>query len=652
VNPVAGKRLISRNPEDTVAVLWHVGLRQWHTLAQVCQGVAAISQLDDKIYHEQIRLIYNQGPVLVLGAMFCAILLTAFLWTHLPQSMLLVWLAAVCFSAALRLLVIRSYQNASNESKNHSHWGPFFWVGTLSAGMIWGAWPLMFYEIYNTEFLLLISTIFAGMVAVSAASGSVYLPSFNSFSTPLILPLSVTHMLSGIDSLVLTGVLLLIFLGVNGFLASRGNRHYVELIRARFENHELMERLEQEKVIAERAVIAKSRFLAAASHDLRQPLHAMGLFMSALRNHESDPRQLRIIDDMAKSAESLNGLFNSLLDVSRLDAEIIEFNPVHVDISDLFDRLRAQFDHQVKKKRLQLSVESSQCVLYTDIILLERVLRNLLSNAIQYTEHGVVTMRCRDGGAGEVSITLGDTGIGIPASEQDDVFSEYHQLNNPERDRSKGLGLGLAIVKRLCDLMNIPLHMESAVGQGTLFEMRLPAGDVTMVKRPVPVEAPVNTTGRRVLVIEDEQLVLHSMQHMLEGWGCEVLLAESARDALKVIALSGLAPEVIFSDYRLRNNNGVDAVVAVRESLNENIPAVIITGDTSPERLREVTASHFLLMHKPVSPEELRQMLNRLLPARNSTGAAPALKEPSDDSLMDTSRQAGVAATPQLLQGI
>lgn len=598
----AGARLEAKSPQDMVAY-WPASHREQVSM-----------ELERKIYHEQIRLIYNQGPVLVAGATLCAMIITLFLWRQLPQSMLLFWLAAVGISTLLRIWVISVYLKADRQTREQHIWGPFFWLGTLTAGMIWGAWPLMFYQLYSTEYLLLISTIFAGMVAVSAASGSIYLPSFLSFSLPLILPLGITHIVSGNDSLVLTGLLLIMFLGVNFFLAARGHRQYRELIRSQFENVELMERLAEEKQIAERAVIAKSRFLAAASHDLRQPLHAMGLFLSALRQRETEPKKLEIIDDMGKSAEALNGLFNSLLDVSRLDAEIIEFNPTHLTARNMFDGLRAQFVQQADEKGIHLQVEAELHVIYTDAILLERVLRNLLSNAIQYTSDGEITLRCEEHVDGSKLVTLSDSGIGIPAESVEDVFSEYYQLNNPARDRNKGLGLGLAIVKRLCELMDVPLEMESVEGQGTTFRLIVPGGDPAQIKPLTRREATMEANGRCVLVVDDEVQVLQSMRHILEGWGCEVLLAESARDALKVIALTDVTPDIIISDYRLRGeHNGVDAVAAIRESVEFDIPAIIISGDTSPERLKQVKETGLRLLHKPVSPVELHQIMHDLM---------------------------------------
>nr|MBX2886239.1 hypothetical protein [Granulosicoccus sp.] len=309
-----------------------------------------MSEIDRKIYHEQIRLIYNQGPILVAGATLAAIIVTLFLWRQSPNPGLLVWLFVVGLSSALRIITISLYLKSDASIREKPIWGRLFWLGTFSSGAIWGVWPLLFYSQYSTEYLLLVSTIVAGMVAVSTTAGNIYLRSFIAFSVPVIVPLAIMHLLSGSDTLVLAGVLLIIFLAINFFLAARGNRQFRELISSQFENLTLLERLAEEKQIAERAIVAKSRFLAAASHDLRQPLHAMGLFLSALGNREHDPRKLEIIDDMGKSADALNGLFNSLLDVSRLDAEIIEFNPIHLPAASMFDALRAQFMQQALEK--------------------------------------------------------------------------------------------------------------------------------------------------------------------------------------------------------------------------------------------------------------------------------------------------------------
>ncbi len=548
----------------------------------------------------------------MLGALVCAIIVCVVLWKDLPNATLGFWLGALILIAALRLLVIRAYFQSDDQERQTVFWGPLLWIGTLASGCVWGIWPMLFYEYVEPDYLLFISTVFAGMVAVSGASGSVYLPMFTTFSMPLTIPLAISHLLSHNNALWTTGLLLLMFLAVNTFLAIRGNRSSRELIVARFENQALMEKLAEEKQIAERAVIAKSRFLASASHDLRQPLHAIGLFLNSLRNRETDAERLRILDDLDSSTDALKTLFNSLLDMSRLDAEIIVCNPKHFMLKDVLIPVQVSLEAQAAEKGIVMLLEGDGVALYTDPILMERVLRNLMSNAVQYTSSGSIRLWCENVGS-DVVIHLEDTGIGIPEHAAEEVFSEYFQLNNPERDRGKGLGLGLAIVKRLAKLMDMAIVMDSSEKLGTRFSMTITRGvaDATGSQAaPIDANGVPLEVGHRVLVIDDELQVLKGMKTTLEDWGCDVLLSESARDALRQMALSDFEPDLILSDFRLRGeDNGIDTVFALRESFDKEVPAIILTGDTSPEQLRRVQESGLDLMHKPVSIDALQSAL-------------------------------------------
>lgn len=548
----------------------------------------------------------------MLGALICGVIVSAVMWHELPSTTLSLWVGVLALTAIMRLLVIRAYFQSSDEERQATFWGPVMWVGTLAAGFIWGVWPILFYEFVGADYLLLMSTVVAGMVAVSSASGGVYLPMFATFSMPLAIPLVISHLLSGNDALRATGILLLIFLAVNGFLAIRGNKSSKELIVARFENQALMEKLAEEKLTAERAVISKSRFLASASHDLRQPLHAMGLFLNSLRKRETDEERLRILDDLDASTDALRVLFNSLLDMSRLDAEVIVCNPKHVLLQDVLVPVQVSFEPEAASKEIVMQLDANDVVVYTDPILLERVLRNLLSNAVRYTEKGSIRLWCENVGS-DVIIHLEDTGIGIPEHAAEEVFSEYFQLNNPERDRGKGLGLGLAIVSRLAKLMDVSVSMTSKENVGTRFSIRATRGDYQIAsshEKPVDAQGQPLAVGHRVLVIDDEIQVLKSMKQTLEDWGCVVLLSESARDALRQMALSEFEPDLILSDYRLRgDHNGIDTVCALRESFDREVPAIILTGDTSPEKLKQVTDSGLELMHKPIGIADLHDAL-------------------------------------------
>ena len=290
----------------------------------------------------------------------------------------------------------------------------------------------------------------------------------------------------------------------------------------------------------------------------------------------------------------------------------------------LLDSLRAQFQPQVDARGLQLDVTDCSAILLADPVLLQRVLRNLLENAVRYTDAGTISLHCEPIDANRCCVVVQDTGVGIPEEAREEVFSEYFQICNQERNRSKGLGLGLSIVKRLCQLTDMPLTMHSQSGLGTRFELLVP-----LASAHCESDLPRADTGARIsyesaciLLIDDEVQVLRSMTLMLEDWGCRVLTARTGREALKAVALSDAAPALILSDYRLPNGeNGVQVVAQLRDLLGRCSPAALITGDTSPERLRDVVASKLDILHKPVDPRELHALLSAVLRDRASGSA-------------------------------
>ena len=580
--------------------------------------------LDARIRAAQVRLIYGQGRALVLGAATAAAATMLFAWWLGAGEFPWPWLAALAVVSAVRLGVIGAYHRAGAAIGEAGLWGRRFWLGTLAAGTLWSSWAVSRHDPGEIELLLLLSTVFAGMVAVSANSAGAHLPSFLSFSVPLTLPLAGAHVVSGRHSLVATGVLLGLFLVVNAALALRTSRHHAELIRARCNEEALLARLEREKRIAEQAVVAKSRFLAAASHDLRQPLHALGLFVEALRRRVAGAEERAIVEDVAGSTDALKELLDSLLDLSRLDAETVPFEPRDVSLDALFERLRARFAPEALEKGLVLEANARALAARTDPILLERVLGNLLSNAVRYTERGGVRLEARRVAGGACRIELADTGVGIPAAAREEVFGEYVQLDNPARDRAQGLGLGLAIVRRLCALMDVPLEMDSALGRGTRFRLDVPQGRPARTRPPAGARPPA-CAGALVLVVDDERPVLEATGRLLESRGCNALLAGSAREALRAVALAGRDPDLVLSDLRLgAGESGIEAVAAIREAVSPALPAAIVTGDTSPGRLREIRASGLEALYKPVSPAELDALLARPAPADGPAARALA----------------------------
>ncbi len=367
---------------------------------------------------------------------------------------------------------------------------------------------------------------------------------------------------------------------------------------------------------AERANLAKSRFLAAASHDLRQPLHALGLFLSELSQQPLDAYSRQITERITASTEAMEGLLDSLLDISRLDAGVLTPERSVFDMHAKLEHIVAGQSGAASARGLALRLHCPPCWALSDPLLFERIVANLLSNAIRYTPQGRVLVACRRRGD-RLRVEVRDSGLGIAADDQQVIFQEFVQLGNAERARDKGLGLGLAIVRRLADLLGHRLALRSAPGRGSVFAVELPAAAPPL---PAQGEREALALGHfgdlRVAIADDDELVLGALASLLASWGCEVTAAATA-DAL-LDALSGAAPDILISDLRLGGTlDGLALIAAVRALPGLGaLPAVVISGDTAPESLARVQAAGVQLLHKPVRPARLRALMHRLLAAR------------------------------------
>jgi two-component system, sensor histidine kinase len=382
-----------------------------------------------------------------------------------------------------------------------------------------------------------------------------------------------------------------------------------------------VERTREELEIANKY---KSHFLASASHDLRQPLHALNLFVAQLRDESNPAERSRLVSRIAEAVGSMNELFEALLDMTKLEAGILKPNPTAIPVERLLDRIETTFADAARKKGLQLRVVASEAWVSSDPILLERIMLNLVSNAVRYTERGGVVVGCRHRGP-ELRIDICDTGAGIPADERQRIFGEFYQLSGLAPDRSGGFGLGLAIVDRLGRLLGHRVELESNPGRGSRFSVSVPlAARPRTAEMPAPLSTIADPArGKRVIVIDDDALVLDGMRGILQSWGCQVQTAASGDAALAGLAKDGGSPDLIISDSRLADGeSGVETIERLRAAMGAPIPAFVITGDTAPERLREARAGGFLLLQKPVSPMALRTTLNRLLKAHDTRVAS------------------------------
>lgn len=354
---------------------------------------------------------------------------------------------------------------------------------------------------------------------------------------------------------------------------------------------------------AEEANLAKSKFLAAASHDLRQPIHALGLFLNVLARTELSASQREILAGANSAAKASSEMLNTLLDYSRIEAGVIKPQIEPFRVQPLLNKLEKEFASQANVKSLAYRSRQTELVVRSDPMLVELILRNLVSNAIRYTNNGGILVACRKRGD-QAMLEVWDTGIGIAPAHQREVFREFHQLGNPERDRHNGLGLGLAIADGLARTMGHGLSLTSTLHRGSVFRLALPISTAELPQEPGALEHGKMSFNMRVLVIDDDAIVRASMHLMLRGWGCECDMAESIEEALELVRTR--VPDLVISDYRLREQStGLEAIAALRALLGNHLLAMLITGDTAPDRLREAQGSGLLLLHKPVSPEQL-----------------------------------------------
>lgn len=373
---------------------------------------------------------------------------------------------------------------------------------------------------------------------------------------------------------------------------------------------------------AEEANLVKSKFLAAASHDLRQPIHAQGLFLSVLARTDLNAYQREVLANATAASKASSEMLNTLLDFSRIEAGVIEPKMQPFNLQPLLNKLEREFESQADAKGIAYRSRETDLVVRSDPVLVELILRNLVSNAIRYTERGgllVASRKCGD----QAVLEVWDTGIGIAPEHQQEIFREFHQLGNPERDRRKGLGLGLAIADGLARQMVHGLTLDSTVQRGSVFRLSLPiASGTATIEEYLKTSDTSQTLDVRVLFIDDDEIVRESMLHLLNDWGCTCEAAESIEEALALASVQ--APDLVISDYRLREQrNGLEAITALRTVLGIDLPALLITGDTSPDRLREAQASGLPLLHKPVMPRQLYRKLVTILAQQLSRPGKP-----------------------------
>ncbi|QKD03821.1 ATP-binding response regulator [Mesorhizobium loti] len=560
---------------------------------------------------EQIKLIYDLVGLTVVPAISVAVILFFALRKPDMEIALSFWLAGV---VACKLF--QMFDAGRQRTKVFEHSGLNYEVARLMLihGLDALAWTLLSWISLNSATptqAILIVAVLTGIVGGAVPLMSPVLPVFVTYAL-VDLSVLVPRFLTMHDrSFAALALCALPYLLAMTLLARNSSIATMQSIRLRFENLELTRnlRIEAEKsktAYSEvlEANIAKSRFIAAASHDLRQPIHALGLFLEVLnlRNPRSDQKQA--IDDARSAAKATSEMLDTLLDFSRLEAGVVKPRIKAFAVQDIFGGIETELAPRADEKHLSYRTRDTELVGYSDPAIVELILRNLISNAIRYTNDGGVLVACRKRNH-DLAIEVWDTGIGIDQKDHSDIFKEFYQVGNPERDRRKGLGLGLSIAGRLAESINASLTMNSVLGRGSMFRLIIPKVDSTPPAEDGAnvVEVVVNS-GSQVLVVDDDESVRRGMSILLEQWGLVCTAVGSVEEAKSYCASK--KPDLIISDLRLRDPvNGIAAIKQIRDNISEEVPALIITGETAPGPLLEAQASGLPVLHKPVSGERL-----------------------------------------------
>jgi signal transduction histidine kinase len=571
--------------------------------------------LDNRIRFLQVETLYKNSPVVFFANIINTLLFILVLWHQVNTTWLLLWGAVMMLLTSIRSVIAWYYWRDEQREEAIDSWLKWFIITALLSGLIWGIAGYSFYLPEGGIYQAFLVIFLLGIASGSMAFLSAHLPTFYGFFMLLMFPLILRMFQEASLPHVVMGGMMLVYLLVFMVFGRNVNQVLLESILLRFDNLELVNRLTREKEAAEKANIAKSKFLAAASHDLRQPLHALSLLAGALAERIQYKEVKGIVDKIRAAVTALENLFNALLDISKLDSGVLQPCVEDFHLQALFDRMENDYRPEAEQKGLTFEVDNcGEAVVRSDTILLERILRNFVSNAIRYTNAGSVHLTARQEGD-RIIISVKDTGMGIPEEKQAIIFDEYVQLDNPERDREKGLGLGLAIVSRISQLLGHELQLISTEGEGSEFIVHVPLGEDANLKQAGATALPEfnqDLQGLRVLVIDDEKAILDALSVLLDGWGCDVIGAETVEGARQQLRERGIEPDAILSDYRLRENiTGIEAIKSIEAMLGREVPALLITGDMNVEPQAK-GMEEYRVLHKPVQPARLRAFLKHV----------------------------------------
>jgi two-component system, sensor histidine kinase len=571
------------------------------------------------LQHQQLKMLCTQATRSPFAVTIAVVFVAIVVWEAVPAWKVLAWAAALMVFPVVRGLY--SSRALRKPPADAARGLQFHVVSTLTGGIVVGLAAPLFFEPLTDERRAFLTMILVCWAAAGVSAMAAYARAYYAYVAPVMLQLAAAWAVVefGSGSSIGTGerflaASLILFAGViQAFFARDGERVLRESFRIRYENERLIAALERERQEvalardkAEAANRAKSRFLAAASHDLRQPLTALSLNSATLAEHATEGVVGEISRSIDQAVQSLSALVDSLLDISKLDAGTITPEIRRVGVRELLNELAEEFRGTAARRGLRFQVAAVDAAVDTDPILLERILRNLVDNAFKYTAAGSVALTAEASGS-DIRFAVRDTGSGIPAHERSRIFEEFYQIGNPQRDRAQGLGLGLAIVRRLAALLGSDVELESEPGRGTEFALRIPRSRHAPAARRQPPRAQPGASAllsqASVLVIDDEADILQAMRGLLEKWGCRVTVAGAYAEAERLLDRHALGVDLIIADFRLRANENGE-----RERHRDRAPAAPAHrrgGAGDPDERRYVAGTHSTgLRQRPAAPAQ------------------------------------------------
>jgi signal transduction histidine kinase/CheY-like chemotaxis protein len=572
---------------------------------------------DDRTRSAMLRLFYDQSLVSLVAAALLVALQCGYAASLVPAWGLALWAAAFAV-----LLVVRAYWRITLRRLDDAmlasdlpRWHARAVLGSGLTGLLWSTALVMDFRAEQPS-----TQMFAAMLVcvTCVTSINVMAPLPRAFVT-LLLPVAMTLVGLFLSLGSWAGAYFAAVAAAGGALAVSTLLRYTRLLH---ESHAL--RFEREALLAQAQAArdAQTRFLAAASHDLRQPVHALGLLAAQAEAELHGRRASATAAQLQAMAQALDSLVEALLDVSRLDSGALVPRVQPLALAAVFDRLAPEFAVLADSRALQWRLRPTRLWVCSDEMQLERMLRNLLSNALNFTAEGGVLLAAQRRGE-HVRISVWDTGPGIAPEHQSRVFGEFVQLQNPGRDRRRGHGLGLAIVERLSRVLQHPVALRSRVGRGTCFSVTVPLAPAQQVSAGILHELALPLQGRRVALVEDDEAVRAATLALLSAWGCKVWADAAVAPLLLRLQAEGVVPERVVSDWRLHDGDGLTAIAALRSYAGHALPALLISGETLPLAPQLLLAQGITAARKPLPAPALRAWLSLHVDAAVDDGVAP-----------------------------